>query len=139
MIAPWRTHLELLAFGILLGGAISAVGFTDYAELHRMFTFSDLRLLLTFAAAVVLAGVGFALHCRGAGMPIRRIVKGTVPGALLFGVGWAIAGGCPGAVLAQIGEGKVPALVTLVAILVGSAIGRRVKARAGWDSGSCAS
>ncbi len=138
MIARYRVHLELLAFGMLLGGAVSAVGFTDYGELHRMFTFADTRLLFTFAAGVLLAGIGFALHCRGAGMPVRPLVRGTIPGAALFGAGWAITGGCPGAVLAQIGEGKLPALVTFGAILAGTAIGRRVKARAGWDPGSCA-
>ena len=138
MIARYRTHLELAAFGMLLGAAVSAVGFTDFGELHGMFTFGHFRLLLTFAGAVLLAGVGFALHCRGAGMPIRPIVRGTVPGAVLFGAGWAISGGCPAAVLAQLGEGKAPALVTLGAILVGAAIGRRFKARVGWDSGSCA-
>ena len=138
MIARYRIHLELLAFGVLLGGALSAVGFTDYGELHRMFTFGELRLLLTFAGAVVLAGIGFALHCRGAGMPARPLAGGTIPGAALFGVGWAITGGCPGAALAQIGEGKLPALVTFGAILAGTAMGQRVKAKAGWDPGSCA-
>ncbi len=138
MIGRWRVHLELAAFGALLGGAVSAVGFTDFGELHRMFTFTGFRLLLTFAGAVVLAGIGFAIHCRGAGMPVRPLVRGTVPGAVLFGAGWAISGGCPAAVLAQLGEGKLPAVVTLVAILAGTAIGQRVKARAGWDPGSCA-
>ncbi len=138
MIARWRVHLELAAFGTLLGAAVSAVGFTDWAELHRMFTFADQRLLFTFAGAVVLAAIGFAIHCRGAGMPRRPLATGTVPGAVLFGVGWAICGGCPAATLAQLGEGKLLALVTLAATLVGTAIGQRVKARAGWDSGSCA-
>jgi uncharacterized membrane protein YedE/YeeE len=137
VIARYRAHLELAAFGALLGAAVSAVGFTDFGELHRMFTFAHLRLLLTFAGGVVLAGIGFALHCRGAGMPARPLAKGTVPGAVLFGIGWALTGGCPAAVLAQLGEGKLPALVTLGAILAGTTIGQRVKARAGWDSGSC--
>jgi uncharacterized membrane protein YedE/YeeE len=137
VIARWRVHLELAAFGALLGGAVSAVGFTDFGEVHRMFTFAHPRLLLTFAGGVVLAGIGFALHCRGAGMPRRPLARGTVPGAVLFGAGWAITGGCPAAVLAQIGEGRVAALVTLGAILAGTAIGQRVKAKAGWDSGSC--
>lgn len=138
MIARYRVHLELAAFGALLGGAVSAAGFTDYGELHRMFTFSDGRLLLTFGGAVVLAAIGFALHCRGAGMPPRPLARGTVPGAVLFGAGWALCGGCPGAVLAQLGEGKLTAIVTLGAILAGNAIGQRVTAKAGWDPGSCA-
>jgi uncharacterized membrane protein YedE/YeeE len=137
VIARYRVHLELAAFGMLLGGAVSAAGFTDWGELHRMFTFAEPRLLLTFAGAVVLAGVGFALHCRGAGMPRRPLVRGTIPGAVVFGAGWALSGGCPGVALAQIGEGKLAALVTFGAILAGTAIGQRVKAKTGWDPGSC--
>jgi len=137
VIARYQTHLELAAFGILFGGAVSAAGFTDYGQVHRMFTFADFRLFLTFAGAVVLAGAGFAIHCRGAGMPKRPITRGTVPGAVLFGVGWAISGACPGSVLAQIGEGKLAALVTLGAVLAGTAIGQRFKGKVGWDSGNC--
>ncbi len=103
-----------------------------------MFTFQDARLLLTFAAAVALAGIGFAIHCRGGKMPPRPLATGTVPGALIFGAGWALTGGCPGALLAQIGEGKLPALLTLGGVIVGILLGRRLKARLRWDSGSCA-
>ncbi len=133
------THARLALFGAGLGATLSALGFTDYGELHRMFTFADPRLLLTFAAAIVLAGIGFAIHCRGGKMPPRSLAKGTIPGALLFGVGWALTGGCPGAVLAQIGEGKLPALLTLAGVLAGTELGQRLKARLRWDSGSCAS
>ncbi len=137
MIARWRVHLELGAAGVLLGAVVSAAGFTDFGELHRMFTFADARLLLTFAGAVALAAIGFALHCRGAGLPRRPLAGGTVPGAVLFGAGWAVCGACPAAALAQVGEGKLAALVTVGAILAGTAIGQRLKARARWDAGSC--
>lgn len=135
----WRAHLELGALGLVFGAALSGAGFTDYGELHRMFTFADLRLLLTFAAAVGLAAVGFAIHCRDARMPRRSIVAGTIPGAVLFGAGWAVCGGCPGATLAMIGEGQLAALLTLAGILLGTALGGWLKGRLRWDSGSCAS
>ena len=132
-----RPHLELGGFGFALGAAVSAAGFSDFGELHRMFTFADVRLLLAFGGAVVLAGLGFAIHCRGR-MPARPLRQGTVPGALVFGAGWALCGGCPGAVLVQIGEGRLAALVTLGGILAGTAIGRRIKGALRWDPGSCA-
>jgi hypothetical protein len=135
---PWLPHLKLGCFGFALGGTVSAVGLSDFGELHRMFTFADLRLFLAFGGAVVLAGIGFAIHCRGR-MPERPLRRGTVPGALVFGAGWALCGGCPGAVLVQIGEGRLAALVTLGGILAGTAIGRWVKGVLGWDPGSCAS
>ncbi|BDG01196.1 DUF6691 family protein [Anaeromyxobacter oryzae] len=139
MIRRHAVHLKLGVVGLALGAVLSGAGFSDFGQLHRMFTFTDVRLLLAFGGAVVLAAIGFRIHCRNAGMPRRPLRRGTVPGALLFGIGWAISGGCPGAILAQLGEGKAIALLTLGGILVGAAIGNRLKALLRWDSGSCAS
>ncbi len=128
MTSRYATHLRLGAFGLGLGASLSALGFTDWGELHRMFTFRDARLLLAFA-----------IRCRGGKMPRRAIQRGTIPGALVFGAGWALCGGCPGALLAQLGEGKGCALLTLAGALVGMALGQRLRDRLRWDSGSCAS
>ncbi len=138
MRVRYGTHLRLGGFGLGLGATLSAAGFTDFGELHRMFTFRDPRLLLAFAGAVLLAGVAFAIRCRGR-MPRRALQRGTIPGALLFGAGWVLSSGCPGALLAQLGEGKVLALVTLAGTLAGIAIGQRLRAMLRWDTTSCAS
>ncbi len=134
-----QVHLRLALLGVAFGATVSAAGFTDYGELHRMFTLADARLLLTFGGAVVLAGIGFALHCRGGRMPRRPLQAGTIPGAIAFGAGWALCGGCPGALLAMIGEGNAAALLTLAGVLAGAVLGQRVKRTMRWDSGSCAS
>ena len=47
-------------------------------------------------------------------------------GALLFGVGWALSGTCPGTALAQIGEGRLVGLYTASGILLGTALYRWV-------------
>jgi uncharacterized membrane protein YedE/YeeE len=41
-------------------------------------------------------------------------VPGNIAGGLLFGVGWSIAGMCPGPIFVNIGEGKIYALAALV-------------------------
>lgn len=139
MTRRWRPHLELGALGLAFGATLSCCGFTDFGELHRMFTFAEPRLLRTFAGAVGLAAVGFVLCGHVAGMPRRPVVAGTIPGAAVFGVGWAFCGGCPGATLAMLGEGKLAALVTLAGILAGTALGLRLRGLLRWDAGSCAS
>ena len=139
MIARWRTHVQLGALGLVFGATLSGAGFTDYGEVHRMFTLADVRLVLTFGTAVVLGAIGFAIHCHAAALPSRPLRVGTIPGAIVFGVGWALCGGCPGAVLAMIGEGKLAAFVILAGILAGTAIGKRLTGALRWDSGSCAS
>src|SRR5205085_11970480 len=79
--------------GLALGYTVTNIGFGDYAELNRMFTFQDLRMLLAFAGAVAIIVVVFAV------LQVRRtpgrIHAGVIPGAVLFGTGWAISGGCP--------------------------------------------
>lgn len=138
MTAPRLPHLRLGLFGFAFGATLSAVGFSDYGEIHRMFTFTEWRLLLAFAGAVLLAGIGFRLHCPPGSMPARPLRSGTVVGGLLFGLGWALCGGCPGAVLVMVGEGKLAALLTLAGIVVGARLGQRVKGALRWDTGSCA-
>ena len=132
-----RSTLALAALGLALGFTISMSGLSDWSELHRMFTFRDLRLLLGFAGAVALAMGGFFLFARHDQIPAKHVVAGTVPGALLFGAGWAVAGACPGAALVQLGEGKWAALFTLAGILAGARLHDQLRKRFGWARHSC--
>ncbi|MCC7074887.1 MAG: YeeE/YedE family protein [Deltaproteobacteria bacterium] len=113
-------HLLALLLGTALGYSLSRIGFTDYAEVHRMFVFADLRLFLVFMGAVLVTGLGTAVLGRWRSLPHKRVHAGVVVGGVLFGLGWAIAGACPGAALAQLGEGKLYALVTLVGVALGT-------------------
>jgi uncharacterized membrane protein YedE/YeeE len=61
---------------------------------------------------------GDALH-----IPTRRdIDKRLVIGSLLFGLGWGIAGFCPGPALVSLGSGHAKALIFVLAMLVGMAV-----------------
>jgi uncharacterized membrane protein YedE/YeeE len=125
-------------FGFLLGFSLDRIGFSDWGEVHRMFLFADLRLFLTFATGVTLTMIGFFALFRGEPMPRRAIHRGTIPGGVLFGVGWALTGACPGIILVQLGEGQLPGLVTLAGVLAGTALYPRLHARFfRWDPGSC--
>lgn len=126
--------LRLALLGALLGFTLSHVGFTSWDEVHAMFTFADLRMFLTFALGVVgLGGAFYAIARRESpGWTPRPIHRGTVAGSVLFGVGWALSGGCPGVVLAQIGEGRLHGLFALAGILAGNALyGVLLEARLG--------
>lgn len=112
----------LLAMGLLLGFSLSRMGFTSWDEVHAMFTFADLRLFLTFGLGVSLLAIAFAIVRRRSdpGWPPRPIHRGTLVGGVLFGLGWAISGACPGVVLAQLGEGRGSALFALFGVLLGN-------------------
>lgn len=122
--------------GLALGFVVTSIGFGDYTELNRMFTFQDLRMLFAFAGAVGLIVVVFALM-RVPRTP-GRIHAGVVPGAVLFGTGWAISGGCPAIPIIQVAGGYLPALVTIVGIVVGIRLCRWANGRYfHLDRGSC--
>ena len=50
------------------------------------------------------------------------MTRGTVVGSVLFGIGWSIAGMCPGPILVNIGEGKIYALAALAGALTGAGV-----------------
>lgn len=135
-----RTRGRVLAgnavAGLALGYALSNIGFADYAELNRMFTFQDLRMFWTFLGAAALATAAASALRRRPAPP--RIHAGVVPGAVLFGVGWAVCGGCPSIPIVQLAAGYLPAAVTLGGIVVGVRLFRWVNVRLlHLDPGSC--
>jgi uncharacterized membrane protein YedE/YeeE len=122
--------------GLALGYTVMNIGFGDFTELNRMFTFQDLRMFLSFAAAVAIIAVVFAV------VKVRRaptrIHAGVVPGAALFGIGWAISGGCPAIPIIQVASGYLPALVSLAGVVVGIRLCRWTTTKyLHIDTGSC--
>ncbi len=117
-----RLHAGLAVVGLAFGFALSRLGFTDWAEVHRMFTFRSLRLTLAFATAVVLAAmVLYVLRLPPRPDDGRSLVR-VVGGAVLFGTGWAICGCCPAAMLALAGQGSLTGAVALAGMVLGMAV-----------------
>jgi uncharacterized membrane protein YedE/YeeE len=141
-----RTHLTVAAFGLALGVVISASGLSDWGEVHRMFclgvghggpAWGELRLLLAFSGAVLLSIAAFAVLARNDDLPERPVRPGTIPGAILFGAGWALTGACPAAALVQLGEGRGAAAVSLLGMLAGSWVYDAAHRRLGWPRHTC--
>ncbi|AHB04764.1 MULTISPECIES: DUF6691 family protein [Pandoraea] len=119
-----------LAFGaglILAGMANPAkvLGFLDLAGRW------DPSLAFVMGGAIAVGLVGFRLARANplawSGEPrawpaLRQLDKRLVVGALVFGVGWGIAGICPGPALVLLGAGSGKGLIFVVAMLIGMAI-----------------
>ena len=59
-----RDSLGSAVIGVLFGFSLSRIGFSSWDEVHRMFTFADLRLFLTFVGAVVVLSIGWPVVSR---------------------------------------------------------------------------
>lgn len=132
-------HVRWGVYGLLFGFGLSRIGFADFAEVHAMFVFEDLRLLLAFAGGVALTMIGLFVLARMSAMPRRSLHPGSVAGGVLFGAGWAVTGACPSIVLVQLGQGQVAALATLAGVIAGVAAYAPVHRRwLRWPMESCA-
>lgn len=75
-------------------------------------------LAFTVARRRPLSYLGFDMRLPTAGGVDRRLIGGS----LLFGIGWGIAGFCPGPALVALGMGEAKALVFVGAMLAGMAL-----------------
>jgi uncharacterized membrane protein YedE/YeeE len=116
-----------LLLGVLFGFALNKAGLTRYTKIVNQFRLTDMAVLKFMMTALVVAMIGlYTLHGIGfiefPTVPATYIV-GNLVGGLIFGVGMALAGFCPGTAMAGAGEGKVDYLVPgLLGFLVGAVI-----------------
>lgn len=117
-----------LVLGAAFGFVLSRSGAADYDFIQAMFLFESFQLYGIIGTAVVLTAPGLWLIQRygrtALGRPIaidlKPLNRGTIAGGVLFGVGWSIAGMCPGPIFVNVGEGKVYALAALAGALTGA-------------------
>ena len=122
--------LLYILLGTLFGFVLSRSGAADYNYIQRMFLFEDFQLYGIIGSAVVFTAPGLWLIKRrgrtALGRPLQIDVKprnrGNIAGGVLFGVGWSMAGMCPGPIFVNIGEGKIYALAALAGALDGTGL-----------------
>ncbi|MDZ3826605.1 YeeE/YedE family protein [Pseudomonas monsensis] len=120
----WLAGL-IFGIGLLISGMTNpakVIGFLDLAG-HW-----DPSLAFVMAGAIAVAAVGFKFartRTRSLlGLPMnlptaRHIDRRLVVGSLLFGIGWGLAGVCPGPALVLLGSGIGKGAVFVIAMLVG--------------------
>lgn len=124
-----KNKILFLVLGTVFGFLLSRAGATTYDFYAGLFLFRDLQLLWVIATAAAVGAVGvFIMKKTKARSVVDRTPlsfkgkpykKSLIPGSLLFGMGWGLAGACPGTALVMAGEGKLGALITVAGIVAG--------------------
>jgi uncharacterized protein len=133
-------RLAAALVGVVFGVTLCWTGMTSPVVLRDGLLFHKAYLFLFFGAAVVTAFLGLrvlrAIRARAllTGEPVSWVPvapeRRHVVGALLFGVGWAVADACPGPIATQLGQGVWWSLATIAGLTVGlRAATRRTAAR----------
>lgn len=118
----------IFGFGLILSGMVNPAIVLAFLDIAGDWNPS---LLWVMGGAVAVSAIAFAAAKRRKqswlGAPIQipvaaKIDKRLLIGSLLFGMGWGIAGICPGPALVLLGSGSEHAIVFLVAMLLGMGI-----------------
>jgi uncharacterized protein len=113
-----------LGFGILFGFFLHKGGATKYDVIVGQLLLSDFTVLKIMLSAVVTGMVGI-YFMKSQGWIKLSLKSGSVGknviGALIFGVGFAVLGYCPGTIAGAIGNGYLDAITGgLVGIILGT-------------------
>ena len=118
----------LFGLGLILSGMANPAKVLSFLDLAGAW---DPSLALVMGGAIAVGTVAFAIAGKRdlslLGLTIhlptaRHIDKRLVLGSLAFGIGWGLAGVCPGPALVLLGTGSVKGLVFVFSMLVGMGI-----------------
>ncbi len=123
----------IFGVGLLISGMANPEKVLGFLDLSQPW---DPSLAFVMIGAIAVGIVGFAL-VKGkkrafCGVPImlpanNAIDRTLVLGAILFGLGWGLAGICPGPALVLLGAGVGKGLLFILAMLVGMWLVNRVR------------
>lgn len=114
-----------ISLGLLFGFALNRAGATNPENIINMLRLTDTRLMKAILFAIGLASIGlFAGLLTGIISPAHISIKtayiGVGIGGALLGVGFAIAGYCPGTGLAALATGRKDAFFFVLGGLLGA-------------------
>lgn len=135
-----RQGLFALVAGALFGAGLAVSGMADPQRVRGfldIFGAWDPTLAFVMGGALIPMALAWAVQKRMAApiadlrfsLPTRRDVDPSlIGGAVLFGVGWGIAGLCPGPAIADLALAPVPAAIFVIAMLGGMVLHRLLPA-----------
>ena len=128
------TVFASLLAGLVFGLGLIVSGMANPAKVQGFLDLAgqwDPSLALVMAGAIAVGALGFVAAGKrkvsflGTEMKLptaRHIDRRLVAGSTLFGIGWGIAGFCPGPGLVALGMGEAKATVFVAAMLAGMGV-----------------
>ena len=125
----WWHGIKYIIAGALLGIIFVKAEIISWFRIQEMFRLQSFHMYGVIGSAVIVAAISVFLIKK---FKIKTIYgekiefvpkpfqKGQIIGGLLFGLGWAITGACPGPLFTQIGTGATIIIITLLSAIFGT-------------------
>lgn len=125
-------NIKFLAIGVLFGIVLTKSEAISWYRIFEMFKFQSFHMYGIIGSAVGLSMIfmflfkkGIIKDSLGNIINIKPKKKGfirTFVGGTIFGLGWALAGACPGPIFVLLGNGIISILVVLLGAVLGAFI-----------------
>jgi uncharacterized protein len=120
-----------LLLGVAFGTVLTKSEVISWFRIQEMFRFQSFRMYGIIGSAVVTAAISVilirkfqlkSLSGEAISIPSKELRHGVRYGlgGLIFGLGWALTGACPGPLFALIGAGSSVMVVAIASALVGT-------------------
>jgi uncharacterized protein len=125
----WYHNFKYLIVGLLFGIVFIKAEIISWYRIQEMFRLQSFHMYGVIGSAIVVGIISIFLIKKFNIKTIygekiefhdKKFNKGQIFGGLIFGLGWAITGACPGPIFAQIGTGVTVMLVTLLFAIIGT-------------------
>jgi uncharacterized membrane protein YedE/YeeE len=126
---PFWHNIKYLIVGIIFGIVFVKAEIISWFRIQEMFHLQSFFMYGVIGTAVVVGMLSVFIIKKFniktiSGETVRfekkEFNKGQIIGGLIFGMGWAITGACPGPLFAQIGSGFLVVIITFISALAGT-------------------
>lgn len=126
---PWWHNLKYMAVGIFFGIIFIKAEIISWFRIQEMFHFQSFHMYGIIGTAICVGIVSMliikklklkTIYGEEIHIEPKKFNKGYIIGGLMFGVGWAITGACPGPLFSQIGGGFTVVFITLISAILGT-------------------
>ena len=124
-------NLKFLLLGIMFGFILIKGEVISWFRIQEMFRFQSFHMYGVICSAIAIGMISILIIKKfkiktfsGKEIKIapKEFTKGNVIGGLMFGLGWAMTGACPGPLYALIGSGSLIVIVILLSAVFGTFI-----------------
>jgi len=123
------SNIKYILVGMLFGLVFVKAEIISWFRIQEMFRLQSFHMYGIIGSAILVAMISVLIIKRFKIKTIngdeiiiqpKQFNKGQIFGGLIFGIGWAITGACPGPLFAQIGTGASVVIVTLLSAIFGT-------------------
>lgn len=133
--------LSALLVGLVFGVGIAISGMINPAKVLNFFDIAgtwDPSLIFVMGGALLTTFIGYRLVLKRPGpiveaefkLPTNRVIDARlIGGSAIFGLGWGIAGFCPGAAVPALGSGRYEVVAFVAALLAGLWVAKTIQTK----------